>query len=538
MFESPARIWYNVSKNLQVLEGSSLNKKSAARTAAVIEIGSNNVRMHVSQLSKDQVVTLDQLEYPVGLGHDVFADGLISFESLRELSAVLGKFSAALLSYRVEKPKVISCTALREARNRSLVADQLRVRNGLEVQVLEDSQEKAYIYSEIIKKLSGRPPLSGNTMIAYIGSGSIGVAVFDGARIIYSQNISMGASKLHDVLRGLRTRAEDFHIILEEYMDTILNRVDIASFQVQNLVLTGSQIGLVTKLCGALATPVPAIPTSKLSALFQSVRSLTAESIANRFAIPEEKAAVLYTALFIYHGMLRFCPGAKSFLAPVVDISEAVVRYLLIPKAGAEWDAYLQQSALACAEQTALRFGCDLDHCRFISGFACKIFDKMKRVHGLDPSKRLILQLAATLHSCGRFVSVRQHNRCTFDLIKGMDIFGLSSSEVLEVAFVAGSISNNLAVEENPDFSLLSNEEKLVISKLAAMFRMANALDKSHRAKLRDLKVSMEEDRVIFKAEASGNTLLERWSFRESAAFFTDVFGLSPELTVKLTMLS
>lgn len=538
MFESPARIWYNVSKNLQVLEGSSLNKKSAARTAAVIEIGSNNVRMHVSQLRKDQVVTLDQLEYPVGLGHDVFADGLISFESLRELSAVLGKFSAALLSYRVEKPKVISCTALREAKNRSLVADQLRVRNGLEVQVLEDSQEKAYIYSEIIKKLSGRPPLSGNTMIAYIGSGSIGVAVFDGARIIYSQNISMGASKLHDVLRGLRTRAEDFHIILEEYMDTILNRVDIASFQVQNLVLTGSQIGLVTKLCGALATPVPTIPTSKLSALFQSVRSLTAESIANRFAIPEEKAAVLYTALFIYHGMLRFCPGAKSFLAPVVDISEAVVRYLLIPKAGAEWDAYLQQSALACAEQTALRFGCDLDHCRFIGDFACKIFDKMKRVHGLDPSKRLILQLAATLHSCGRFVSVRQHNRCTFDLIKGMDIFGLSSSEVLEVAFVAGSISNNLAVEENPDFSLLPNEEKLVISKLAAMFRMANALDKSHRAKLRDLKVSMEEDRVIFKAEASGNTLLERWSFRESAAFFTDVFGLSPELTVKLTMLS
>ena len=153
-------------------------------------------------------------------------------------------------------------------------------------------------------------------------------------------------------------------------------------------------------------------------------------------------------------------------------------------------------------------------------------------------SQRLLLELAAILHSCGSFVNVRQHNQCTFDLIKGMDIFGLSSSEVLEVAFVAGSISNNLAVEENPDFSLLPNEEKLVISKLAAMFRMANALDKSHRAKLRDLKVSMEEDRVIFKAEASGNTLLERWSFRESAAFFTDVFGLSPELTVKLTMLS
>lgn len=516
-----------------------MNKKSAARTAAVIEIGSNNVRMHISQLYKGEVTTLDKLEYPVSLGHDVFADGLISFESLRELSSVLRKFSSALLSYRIEKPKVISCTALREAKNRSLVVDQLRVRNGLDVEVLEDSQEKAYIFSAIIEKLAGREPLKGNTMIAYVGSGSIGVAVFDGSQIVYSQNISMGASKLHDVLRGLRTTSVDFPIILEEYMDTILNRINIQEFQVQNLILTGSQIGLVTKLCGAETVQgISSLSTAKLASLFHAIQGLTAESIGLRYGIPEERAAVLYTAMFIYHGMLRFCPGAKRILSPSVDISEAVVRYRLIPKADAEWGLYLRKSALACAEKTALRFGCDLDHCRFISGFACKIFDKMKQVHGLDPSKRLILELAATLHSCGSFVSVRQHNRCTFDLIKGMDIFGLSSSEVLEIAFVAGSISDNLAVEENPDFSLLPEEEKLVVSKLAAMFRMANALDKSHRAKLRNLKVSMEEDRVIFKAEASGNTLLERWSFRESAQFFIDVFGLSPELVVKLVMLS
>ena len=83
---------------------------------------------------------------------------------------------------------------------------------------------------------------------------------------------------------------------------------------------------------------------------------------------------------------------------------------------------------------------------------------------------------------------------------------------------------------------MLSNQEKLVISKLAAMFRMANALDKSHREKLRDLKISMEEDRVIFKVEASDNTLLERWAFQESSHFFTEVFGLSPELSIKLVL--
>ena len=149
-----------------------MNKKNAAHSAAVIEIGSNNVRMRVSQLSKGQVSVLDELEYPIGLGHDVFAGGFIRFDSLRELSSALSKFSSALLSYNIEKPKVVSCTALREAKNRSLVVDQLRVRNGMEVTVLEDSQEKAYIYSEIIKHLEGLSGLEGNSLIGYIGSGS------------------------------------------------------------------------------------------------------------------------------------------------------------------------------------------------------------------------------------------------------------------------------------------------------------------------------------------------------------------------------
>lgn len=516
-----------------------MNKKSAARAAAVIEIGSNNVRMRISQWTKGSVVTLDRLEYPVSLGHDVFSTGSISFDSLRELSAVLSKFSAALLSYNIEKPRVISCTALREARNRALVVDQLKVRNGMDVAVLEDSQEKAYIYQEIIAKLGGGKPVQpGNTMIGYVGSGSIGVAVYDGEKIVYSQNISMGALKLHDVLRRMRQESEDFHYIIEEYLDTIFNRVAIDRFQIKNLVLTGSQLELVAQLCQAQSPDGPyEIRTENLTSLYKSIRSATAESIANRFGITEERAALLYTSLSIYNGLLRFCPTADRVVSPPVDISEAILRYMLTPKAEAALASYLRQSALACAETTASSFSCDLDHSRRTGEIACKIFDKLKKVHGLDPSKRLLLELAAILHSCGSFVNVRQHNQCTFDLIKGMDIFGLRQREVLETAFVAGSISDNLSVEENPDFAWLPMEERIVVTKMAAIFRLANALDKSHRGKIRDLKVSLDEDRVVFKAKSADNTLLERWAFEESAQFFKEVFGLSPELSIKFDIM-
>lgn len=514
-----------------------MNKKSAAPIAAVIEIGSNNVKLRVSQLSKGKIQTLDRLEYPIGLGHDVFENGSVSFDSLRELSAALSKFSAALLSYNIEKPRVVSCSALREAKNRALVIDQLKVRNGLDVEVLDDSQEKAYIYGEIMERLELEQAVKGgSSLIAYVGAGSIGIAVFDGQQAVYSQNIPIGPLKLHDALSKLRKGAQDFHCIVDEYMDLLLSRVDISAFRVQNLIVTGSQMGRVARLSGARQEgEMVRLDVKKLISLYDELRSMTAESIGLRYGMTEDKAAVLYTALFVYRGLLRFCPGAKEVVSPIADISQGVMRYMLSPRADAQWAAYLRKNALACAEATARSFGCDLEHSQRIGEFCCIIFDKLKKVHGLDPSKRLILELAATLHSCGSFVCVRQHSRCTFDMIKGMDIFGLSEAQVLQIALVAGSV--NPSTEEDPELLLLSDKERLEAMKLEAMFRMANALDKSHREKLRDLKISTDGDRVLFRAKARENTLLERWAFEEASQFFQNVFGLLPELAVKFEAL-
>lgn len=218
---------------------------------------------------------------------------------------------------------------------------------------------------EVMERLDGAKLHPGNTMIAYVGSGSIGVAVYDGQKIIYTQNISMGALKLHDVLRHLHHQeADDFYYIIEEYLDTILNRIAISRFQVKNLVLTGLPAGSWWPSC---ARPKKAgipyqISVKKLTSLYQSIRSATAESIANRFNITEERAALLYTSLSIYNGMLRFCPQAENVISPPVDISEA---HAALP-AGAQGGRH--PGHLPAGKRPGLRqhhgqsFGCNLEH--------------------------------------------------------------------------------------------------------------------------------------------------------------------------------
>ena len=51
-----------------------MNKKKNNKIAAVIDIGSNMLKMRVSQLKKTEIVDIDILEYPLCLGHVFGAD--------------------------------------------------------------------------------------------------------------------------------------------------------------------------------------------------------------------------------------------------------------------------------------------------------------------------------------------------------------------------------------------------------------------------------------------------------------------------------
>ena len=188
-----------------------MNKKLPGGPAAVIEIGSSAVRMRVSQLKHGEIEMLDSLEYPVFFGHEVFTTGRISFESLRQLSSILTKFTTALEGYNCKNVRVVSSTVMREAENRSFVIDQLKIHNNLHLEILEYSEEKALICSEIIRLLKEESKIEmKDALIAYVGTGSIGVALYDGKAICTSQNIPIGSLKLHDALGALSRECDDF----------------------------------------------------------------------------------------------------------------------------------------------------------------------------------------------------------------------------------------------------------------------------------------------------------------------------------------
>ena len=73
--------------------------------------------------------------------------------------------------------------------------------------------------------------------------------------------------------------------------------------------------------------------------------------------------------------------------------------------------------------------------------YAMNIFDSTRRFHGLGDRERLLLQIAVTLHACGKFISMKNSNECGYTLIMSTEIIGLSH---LEREIIANVVRYNI----------------------------------------------------------------------------------------------
>ena len=125
----------------------------------------------------------------------------------------------------------------------------------------------------------------------------------------------------------------------------------------------------------------------------------------------------------------------------------------------------------------------------------------------------------------------------TFDIIKNLDLYGLSEREAVMVANIIRYSEFTVPNRNDAEYARLSDAEKLLVSKMVAIFRLSNALDKSKKQKLKNMKIKISNENLIINAESKENASLETWAVNKCSEFFKEVFGLKVKLNVKSDLL-
>jgi exopolyphosphatase/guanosine-5'-triphosphate,3'-diphosphate pyrophosphatase len=71
----------------------------------------------------------------------------------------------------------------------------------------------------------------------------------------------------------------------------------------------------------------------------------------------------------------------------------------------------------------------------------------------------------------------------------------------------------------------LDSDARVLVNKLAAILRVANALDADHLQKVQDVKVVKEDEAWVLEVEGAGDLTMERLAALARADQISEVFG-------------
>ena len=74
----------------------------------------------------------------------------------------------------------------------------------------------------------------------------------------------------------------------------------------------------------------------------------------------------------------------------------------------------------------------------------------------------------------------------------------------------------------------LTKKDYMTVTKLTAILRLANGLDRSHKKKFTDVRIRLREGQLQITVSTKKDITLEKGLFENRANFFEEVFSVRP----------
>ncbi len=200
-----------------------------------------------------------------------------------------------------------------------------------------------------------------------------------------------------------------------------------------------------------------------------------------------------------------------------------------------------QQSPEPTPEELYLSGGLrveDWPHARQVERLASELFSATQALHQLDERARLLLARASFLHNTGVLVEMRRHHKHSYRLIKETPLPGFTEQERLEIACIARYHRRALPSMSHEEFATLGKAERRRVSLLAALLRIADALDFSHDSRV--LHLSAQEElcdehtwTILVQLRPLADLDLEMEHAYEKADLFEKIFKRQLRLVVQ-----
>nr|WP_057896168.1 HD domain-containing protein [Liquorilactobacillus oeni] len=449
--------------------------------------------------------------------------------NIETIATALNGFLRLLKGYGVKNYKFWANQQSLDAISARYLGEQIYIRTSLRVRWLNTSQLTYYKATAIITHLENFKKISAtSTFLLSLGSERVSFSHFSKQKFASTWNIDLGTAQVHEVSAALKPETSNPVEVLDDYIGSKLEHL--------RHVFSGNKEPSSLIIQDAAAINSKYIPAGKsyftmdsvnFDTVYQKLINSSDQFIMDYFNVDENEVVRIVPYFLLIHKIIKLTNVEKIILTNIT-VSDGLAleraRKVGINK------QHLEKIIITAAENIAGRYLTSKSHRENVSKIALHLFDQLKKIHHLGKRERLLLQIACIVDDIGNYINQQGHYRHSAYILEANKLIGLSNEENQIIAEVSRYHSSESPKSQQPHFQKLDPEVQMKVAKLAALLRLADALDDSREEKINKISVSLRGTEMIIFAYSNQNLALENWSFHNKSDLFEKVFGIKPVL--------
>lgn len=296
---------------------------------AAIDIGSNAVRCQISNVFKFEHHTLfkrvEYIRYPMRLGEDVFASGVISKPKAEKFIKFMHALQLLMQVHEVQDFMICATSAMRSAHNANEVIAEVQKRLGLHIQVIDGTTEADLINMVIRQQLDDR-----NYLHIDVGGGSTEFNIYVNRLKVASRSFEQGSIR--------HMQGEDSVEIWQAMQHWVTENARL--HHVTRAIGTGGNINKIYDM--ANKTGGKPIFRKQIEEVVEHIASLSMEERVKVLLLNADRADVIVPAAEIYLSAMQWA-HVESMLVPQIGLKDGILQSLYERHQGATRHHFKQE---------------------------------------------------------------------------------------------------------------------------------------------------------------------------------------------------
>lgn len=507
---------------------------------AAMDLGTNSFHLIVAEVAgidRFNVLTRDKEVVRLGTAHNDMKH--ITPEAMNRALAALNRFKKVSDSFGA-KIRAVATSATREAKNRDEFIQRVYEETGIEIEVVSGYEEGRLIYQGVLQALN---VYDKKILLIDIGGGSTEFFLCHKGNIIAGISQKLGAVRLTNkffkgdkIKDGAVQKATEF---IKGEINPVRRELEGQSFDM--VVGTSGTITNIGTMILNAEDPEADKNFNMNNFTYDSdsffnllkviLKSGSTEKIKEIPGLDENRADIIVAGALILDQVFKELDVKKITLSSFA-LREGILLDTIQQELSEDHHGHLDNVKAKSVFYLAENCNYDKAHAVHVALLAGLIFDAVKDKLKLTEKEKEYLEAASILHDIGYHISHSKHHKHSYYLIRNAEMLGFNDREIEIISNIARYHRKSHPKPSHYTFNKLKEGDKKIVGLLAGILRIADGLDRSHKALIQDPDITLGKNKLTIKIKPAAGQIpdLELWGADRKKGLFEETTGITVDI--------